>query len=81
MKRRMTRAEARAFVERWQRVNAAEIEELQRTPISLKVKQLGAMRRMAQQLGWFEGLAAGEEEVRDRWNRLRKAYRGRSTAA
>jgi hypothetical protein len=76
MKPRLTRAEARAYVARWQRVNAAEIQELRRTPMAVKLRQLAAMMATARALGWTEALAEGEAEVWERWNRLRKAYRG-----
>lgn len=75
MKRRLTRAEARGFAARWQRVHAAERDELRATPVAVKLRQLAALMASVDQLGWSEALAAGEEEVRERWQRLRKAYR------
>jgi hypothetical protein len=70
----ITKAQARAFRERWQAVNDAEREELRRTSPEVKLRQLEALFAMSQQLGWTAALAAEEAEVRERWNRLRKAY-------
>ncbi len=74
MKRRLKPSEARAFRERWRIVNAAEREELQATPPEIKLRQLAALMASVAQLGWTEALAAEEAEVRERWNRLRRAY-------
>ncbi|MBI3976670.1 MAG: hypothetical protein HY331_00650 [Chloroflexi bacterium] len=70
----MTKAEALAFKARWEMVNAAEIEELRATTPEKKLRQLAAMMALAKQLGWTDALAAEEGEVRERWNRLRRAY-------
>lgn len=43
MKTRLTKEEAEAFKMRWEAVNAAEIEELRRTPMSQKMRQLAAL--------------------------------------
>lgn len=74
MKRRLNPTEARAFRARWALVNAAEREELQATPPAVKLRQLAALMASVAQLGWTEALAAEEAEVRERWNRLRRAY-------
>ena len=70
----MTKTQAQAFRQRWQMVNDAECEELRRTPPELKLRQLDALFALAGQLGWMPALSAEEAEVRERWNRLRKAY-------
>ena len=72
----LTKAEARAFRERWQRVNAREEEELRSTPLEVKWQQFNTLRRWAHEFGWTEALGEGEAEVRQRWARLRKACRG-----
>ena len=64
MKRRLTPAEARAFVARWRPVNNAEQEELRRTPPALKLRQLAALMASAASFGWTEALGAEEQEVR-----------------
>lgn len=70
----MTKAQGRAFRRRWKAVNAAEIEELRSTPAAQKFRQLAALMVSAKELGWSEELAAEEAQVRELWNRLRKAY-------
>jgi len=74
MNGRLTKAEAKAFRRRWKAVNAAEIEELRLTPMSQKFQQLAALMASAKQFGWTKGLEEEEAEVRDRGNRLRKAF-------
>jgi hypothetical protein len=76
MHRRLTPAEARAFVERWRLVNTAERAELRATSMAVKLRQLAALMASADQLGWSEALAAEEAEVRERWRRLREADHG-----
>lgn len=76
MIRPLTKAEATAFRERWKRVNDREIEELRSTPIEVKLQQFNTLLAWAHQLDWTEKLSEGENEVRQRWARLRKAYRG-----
>jgi hypothetical protein len=71
MSRPLTRAEARAFRRRWQLVNAREVEELRNTDLDVKWRQFNTLLAWAQQLGWTEALREGDEEVRQRWVRLR----------
>lgn len=59
---------------RWEAVNAAEIEELRRTPMSQKMRQLAALMVSVKEFGWYKTLSEGELELRERWNRLRNAY-------
>lgn len=73
---RMTKAEARAFQERWRIVNAREAEELRNTSLEVRWQQFCALLQWAKEFGWTDALAEGEEEVWQRWARLRKAYRG-----
>ncbi len=73
---RLTKTEARAFRERWQRVNAREEEELRATSLEVKWQQFNTLLGWAHQLGWAAALGEGEAEVRQRWARLRKACRG-----
>ncbi len=76
MTRRITKAEARAFRERWQRVNAREQEELRSTGLDVKWQQFNTLLGWARQLGWADDLGEGEAQVRQRWARLRRACRG-----
>ncbi len=73
---KLTKAQARAFRRRWQRVNAREVEELRTTPLEIKLQQFNTLLGWAQQTGWAAALAAGEDEVRQRWRRLRKVLGG-----
>ncbi|HZS07614.1 MAG TPA: hypothetical protein VFD58_22455 [Blastocatellia bacterium] len=68
----MTREEALHFKARWQMVNETIAEEIRRTPVSVKLQQLEVMFAAAQELGWVENLKAGEEEVRERWRKLKE---------
>jgi hypothetical protein len=65
----MTREDVIAFRGRWAAVNAAEEEETRRTPISVKLHQLSALMASAGSFGWVE--VPEEEQVRERWLRLR----------
>ena len=69
---RLTKAQAQAFQQRWQAVQAAEDEELASRPVAEKFRQLAGLMASAQQLGWTEDLAGKEDEVRQRWARLRR---------
>ncbi len=61
------------FKRRWALVNAAEIQELRSTPLGEKARQTAALMDSARSLGWTDLNDPQEEEVRDRWNALRKA--------
>jgi predicted lipid carrier protein YhbT len=71
----MNGEEAIKFRERWRRVNAVLIEEARRTPVEVKLQQLAIMFEAARALGWTEKLREGEEEeIRERWRRLKEKY-------
>jgi hypothetical protein len=76
MTRRMSKAEALAFQERWRRVNAREEEELRHTSLEVRWQQFNTLLAWARQMGWTDVLSEGEDEVRQRWARLRRACRG-----
>ncbi len=69
----ITKREARAYRSRWKAVNAAELEELRRTPIAKKLLQLSALMGSVKQLGWTRAFKKEEAQVRKRWMRLRKS--------
>ncbi len=69
---RLTKGEVQAFRKRWEIVNAAEREELGSTPISQKFRQLSALLMSARKLGWTEALGVEEDQVRERWAKLRE---------
>lgn len=72
----LTKAQARAFRRRWRLVNAREEEELRSTSLEVRLQQFNTLLRWAHQFGWTAALGEGEAEVRKRWARLRKEYRG-----
>lgn len=75
MKSLITKKEAREFKRRWKSVNKAEIQELRKTPLAKKLLQLSALMASVKAFpGWDEALSAEDDEVRNRWNRLREAY-------
>jgi hypothetical protein len=61
------------FKKRWALVNAAEIQELRSMPLAEKARQTAALMESARSLGWADRIDPQEEEIRDRWNALRKA--------
>jgi hypothetical protein len=76
MTRPLTKPEADAFRDRWQRVNSREAEELRSTSLDVKWQQFNTLLRWPKGFGWAAALAEGEAEVRQRWARLRNAHRG-----
>ena len=71
--RKMTRAEATAWKERWEIVNAFEREELRAASPALRMRQLGTLMQWVFEMGWQGSLGAEESAVRERWKRLRRA--------
>ena len=76
MKQSLTKAEARAFRRRWQRVNAREQEELRSADFDTRFQQFNTLLAWAREFGWTNSLSEGEHDVRQRWAKLRKAHRG-----
>jgi hypothetical protein len=74
MTRRMTKAEAQAWKARFEALNDYEREELRNTGLEVKLRQLTELMQWVRTFGWQERLAEGENEVRDRWIRLKKPY-------
>ena len=71
----MTKAEIRAWHERWLRVNEHERTELRAMTIETKLRQLAALMRMARAFGWDKANEADVQPVRDLWVRLKNAAR------
>lgn len=69
----ITPEQAAAYVERWRLVNEFERDELRRTPLEVKLRQVEVLAQAAEALGWREALEADDERVRDLWRRLRAA--------
>lgn len=74
MKKGITKSEARDFKKRWEAVNIVERKELQETPLLQKLQKLAVLMASVKSLGWFEALSEDEEEVRERWKRLKRPY-------
>jgi hypothetical protein len=74
MKKNSDRDEYRRYVERWKRINAFELKELRQTSPETRLRQFFTLLEMARSMNWETSSAAEVEEVRSRWNRLRKAY-------
>ncbi len=68
----LTREAAQASKRRWEIVNAAEREELGATPVQHKFRQLAALMASAAQFGWTQTTEAEDDQVRERWARLRR---------
>lgn len=73
----MNRKDALNYKARWRLVNERTAREAREATPAFKLEQLALMYEAGQQLGWDDGLRAGEEEVRARWQRLREFYRVR----
>jgi hypothetical protein len=73
-KNRLTRSEALAFKKRWEVANAFEKEELGILSKDEKLGKLAMLMTSAKEFDWTKALEAEANEVRDRWNELRKAY-------
>lgn len=71
---RITRLEAQAFRKCWKTVNVFEKEELCNTSMDEKFGQLIMLMTSAKELGWTKALEGEANEVRDRWNELRRVY-------
>jgi hypothetical protein len=70
----MTKEEAIAYKEGYEAVNALEIAELRSMSDAEKLSQVAALMASVDQMEWREALAAEEEEVRELWVRLKRAY-------
>ena len=73
-KRTMTKEEAIAYKEGYEAVNALDIEELRSMSDAEKLSQVASLMASVDQMGWREALAAEEEDVRELWVRLKRAY-------
>lgn len=76
MTRRLTKSEARAYRDRWRLVNDREAEELRTESIEVKWLQINTLMAWARLPGWDDALREGEDVVRERWAKLRKAHCG-----
>ncbi len=72
----MTPEDARAYFNRWELVRDAETAELRRATMETKLQQLSALMASRHLFGPEPDREAQLVEVRDRWNRLRRALGG-----
>ena len=69
----LTAEEAREFKSRWEAVNRVTAEEVRRTPVEEKLRQLALMHEAGQALGWGDPARRDEARVRARWVRLKES--------
>jgi hypothetical protein len=72
---RVSRQAARALRARWRAVALREREELRAASCGEKLQQLVGLVESVRAFGWEGALAEEDEAVRERWRRLRRAYR------
>jgi hypothetical protein len=75
---RTSAAQIRAWAARWKLAHRAAIEELRATPLDAKFRQLAVLMDSVDELGWREALREGEQQVRERWIRLRRVAGGQA---
>lgn len=64
----------RAYLAGLELAGAFEVEELRRTPIELKLRQIWSLMTSADLLQADAEREAGITEVRERWRRIRQAF-------
>jgi hypothetical protein len=72
----MTKEELLAYVEGHEAAKALEIQELRSMSVEEKFKQAAALMEAAREMGWVEALSAEDDDARQLWIRLKRAYSG-----
>ncbi|MCI0390254.1 MAG: hypothetical protein MOB07_16010 [Acidobacteria bacterium] len=72
----MTKEEALLFKSRWRLANERIAQEIRKTSVLTKLHQLALMFAAGEALGWSERMREGEEEIYERWQRLRERMNG-----
>jgi hypothetical protein len=62
----------RAFVERWKRINALEIEELRRLTPNQRLRQFFALLELGRKMNWRTSTPDEIAEVRRRWKKIKE---------
>lgn len=75
----MTKKDAKAFRRRWRMVNDFTLQESRRASVQDRYRDYLSLMELALALGWDKDLSREDALVRQRWNELRKAYRGKET--
>lgn len=71
----MTRAEAKAWRARWQRVNKFHIQEVRQMSVQERWQKLNIVFGFAQEMGWVKPAPENEmAPVRARWAKLKAGY-------
>jgi hypothetical protein len=78
--RQITPEEIQAYCKRWELMTQREIEELRRTPIEVKFRQLAALFEARHLFPPEPDREEGVRLVRERWAQLRRALGGTQSA-
>jgi hypothetical protein len=68
----LTSEQARAYLERWELVRAAEAAQLQSTQMQMKLLQLAALMQSREIFGADPGREADTRKVRELWERIKR---------
>lgn len=72
MKKYLSKTQAWNFKKRWEAINARQRDELRKTSYIQKLQKLSALMASVKQLGWEKSFSIEEEEVRERWKKLKR---------
>lgn len=64
----------REYLAGLEQADVFEVEELRRTPVELKLRQIWSLMTSADLLETSAEREAGVTEIRERWRRLRQAF-------
>ena len=76
MRTKTTQAEAKAFRNRWEMVNAVERKQLRRTSIRRKLQQLNELSVWGEYFVQSALQAREVDSVRNRWSQLYRSHHG-----
>ena len=72
---KLSKKQALVYQQRWERIELAQTQELQRTPMSLKFKQLCLLMNSFSFISLDKKREKKTEEVRKYWTVLKKKWR------
>ncbi len=73
----LTNEQMQSYRERWETVALREREELQAASLDEKLRRLCSLFDFARTMEWEPSMREGEQEAREHWNRLRRAWHAR----
>jgi hypothetical protein len=76
MTMKISKIEARAFLQRWRIANARERKLRRRMSMHQKLQQLNQLLAWGKHLGWKHSAAHEADKVRKRWLELRRSNHG-----